>query len=181
MSTDPVTPFDLALAASKTFLGATFDGVRVVSLTSGVAGFADGYRFRPLINMAAAGATTPLWQELNPSPEWFAPAAAPAQASALADITAYIAAQLAAPAAVPVPQSVSPRQLRQWLITAGKLDAVTAALDAIPDATEKALAQNWWDYSTTFERSHPLVAQIGGALSMSSADIDAAFVAAAAL
>lgn len=81
----------------------------------------------------------------------------------------------------PVPASVTRRQLKQWLILNGKLDAVNAALAAIPDAMQRALAQVWFADALEFERAHPLVSAVGDALEMTGEEIDAAWIAAAQL
>lgn len=94
-----------------------------------------------------------------------------------------VAAILAPDPAPPVPASVSRRQLKQWLITAGLIDEVEAALNAIADPTQKALALNWWTESQEFERTHPLVAALAAApsIGMTDAEVDQAFREAAAL
>lgn len=88
-----------------------------------------------------------------------------------------------APDAMPptIPASVTRRQLKQWLVLAGKYSAVEAALAAIPDETDRQLAQIWWVDATEFERTHPLVSQIGAVVGMTDAEIDAAFTEAATL
>lgn len=84
-------------------------------------------------------------------------------------------------AAVPLP-NLTPRQLRLWLIGAGLTpEAVDTQIDAIPDATERARARVEWDFATVYHRAHPLVGQLGAALGLSPAQIDAAFLAAARL
>lgn len=109
----------------------------------------------------------------------FAPLTADMETGEFATLTdAEIASAILAPepqAAVPV--KVTRRQLKQWLIVAEKLAAVEGALNAIPDATTKAIALNWWAESQDFERAHPLVAAIAAApaVGMSSAEIDQAF------
>ena len=80
-----------------------------------------------------------------------------------------------------VPQSVTRRQARQALLLAGLLDSVVPAIDAIPDAMQRRLAQIEWDDSQTYERQRPLVIQIGAALGLDSAGLDALFVHAATL
>lgn len=85
------------------------------------------------------------------------------------------------PALLPVPQSVSRCQARKALLLAGKLDLVQPAIDAIADATGKALAQIEWDDAQNFLRTSATLAQIGAAIGLSSNDIDALFRQAAAL
>lgn len=80
-----------------------------------------------------------------------------------------------------VPPHVTAAQLRRWLLRAGLLPQVEAALAAMPagQVREEALIQ--WEYSIVYERGHPLVAALGGILGLDTAAIDAAFVAAAQL
>lgn len=81
----------------------------------------------------------------------------------------------------PVPQSVTRRQARQALLIAGLLDDVQLAIDAIPDATQRRLAQIEWEDSLEFLRDRPLVIQIGAALGLDAAGLDQMFVNAASL
>lgn len=92
---------------------------------------------------------------------------------------AEIAARASAPP--PVPQQVTRRQARQALLLAGLLDDVQPAIDAIPDATQRALAQIEWDDSLEFLRNRPLVIQIGTALGLDDAGLDQLFIQAASL
>ena len=56
-----------------------------------------------------------------------------------------------------VPASVTPRQARLALLQIGKLDAVSAALAAIPDPAQRTAAQIEWEYATVIERNSLLV------------------------
>ena len=80
----------------------------------------------------------------------------------------------------PIPQSVTMRQARLALEAVGKLDDVDAAIAALPLPTRK-LAQIEWEYSNEVQRANGIVSQLGPALSLTEAEIDALFVAAAAL
>ena len=96
--------------------------------------------------------------------------------------TAPTPEQMAALFAVaPVPAAVSPAQMREWLIRAGKLDAVAGALAAIPDATTRTVMQSWWEYASEVRRDNPKVTMLAGALGLDAAAVDAAFIAAAKL
>jgi hypothetical protein len=101
----------------------------------------------------AAGTLTFGWSVIEPTEE------------ELAAIAAY------------VPPVVGPAQLRiamrrQLSITAAQVDATIAA---IPDADGRADATDLWQYATEIRRDHPLLTQLATALSLTSADIDAAF------
>ena len=61
---------------------------------------------------------------------------------------------------VVVPTSVTPRQARLALLQIGKLDAVSAALTAIPDPARRTAAQIEWEYATVIERNSPLVTSL---------------------
>jgi hypothetical protein len=80
-----------------------------------------------------------------------------------------------------IPQSVTRRQAKQALLLAGILGNVQPAIDAIPDATQRALVQIEWDDSQTFERDRPALLSLAGALGLDDAALDALFVTAAGL
>ncbi len=66
------------------------------------------------------------------------------------------------------------RQARLSLLDAGLLDEVEAAITTPENRI-------WWDYSTTVERSHPLVDAVLTGLGKTAAEIDDMFIAAATL
>jgi hypothetical protein len=80
-----------------------------------------------------------------------------------------------------IPQEVTRRQALQALLLAEKLDLVQPAIDAITDATQRALMQIEWDASQVFQRHRPAVIQIGGAIGLDAAGIDNLFVEASQL
>lgn len=88
-------------------------------------------------------------------------------------------------AAVVIPAPVltlTARQMRLWLLSAGLGDeAVRARLAAIPDATQRAASLIEWEYSVEIHSNHPLVLSIGAALGLSGAQLRAAFTAGAKL
>lgn len=84
-------------------------------------------------------------------------------------------------AVVPVvPDSVTMRQARLALLGAGKLAMVDAAIDTMPEPNKSA-ARIEWEYSNEVQRNNGFVSALGPALGMTSAQIDALFVAAAKL
>jgi hypothetical protein len=99
--------------------------------------------------------------------------------SEAAFLEAAATADLSAPPAVP--HAVTRRQARQALLLAGKLAQVQPAIDAIPNATQRALIAIEWEDSLHFERDRPALIGLATALGMTSADLDALFIAAAAL
>lgn len=80
-----------------------------------------------------------------------------------------------------VPLVVTKRQGRQQLILMGILDNVQAAIDAIPDATQRLLVQSFWDDSIQYERYHPQMLQLAQAVGLTDEQLDQAFTAASQL
>lgn len=77
-----------------------------------------------------------------------------------------------------VPESVTNAQLREWLIRAGKLNDLKAAIGAISNTTERAVMDSWFTHSLTVRRDSPKVAVLAAAISMTPMQVDAAFIAA---
>ena len=77
-----------------------------------------------------------------------------------------------------VPDSVTNAQLREWLIRAGKLGDLKAAISAISNTTEKAVMDSWFTHSPTVRRDSPKVAAMSVAIGMTPKQVDAAFIAA---
>lgn len=78
--------------------------------------------------------------------------------------------------AQPVPESVTARQIRLWLVRHGvSLASVEAAIDAIPDAQAREEARVEWDYAPYVERSHPMLVPLAAALGLDEAQVDDAF------
>lgn len=80
-----------------------------------------------------------------------------------------------------VPSVVTMRQGREALIRNGLFAQVDAALNAIGDPGEKAIALNYWEYSQVMERGNPVVQQLAPALGLTEAQLDALFTQAATL
>jgi len=87
---------------------------------------------------------------------------------------------LVPPAINGVPQEVTMRQAQLALLGAGLLDTVDTAIAAIPGDAGRA-ARITWEKSSAVRRDNPLIAQLQGALGLTSEQIDALFVAAAAI
>ena len=79
-----------------------------------------------------------------------------------------------------IPAEVTMRQARLALHAAGKLNAVSAAITALPDPPKTA-ALIEWEYSSTIRRDSRFVALLGPALGLDSAALDALFIAASKL
>ena len=76
----------------------------------------------------------------------------------------------------PVPDSVSPRQIRQALTRLGLRNAVEAAVAAGDQDTK-----DWYEFATQFERKNPHVLAMGVALGVTSDQLDALWVLAGSL
>lgn len=82
----------------------------------------------------------------------------------------------------PVPESVSARQIRLYLIRHGiSLAQVDAAIDAIPDAQQREECRVEWDYAPYVERTHPMLIPLAAALGLSESQVDQAFREAAGI
>lgn len=74
------------------------------------------------------------------------------------------------------------RQFRLGLLNAGiSPTVVTATIGGMPAGPDKDKAQIEWEYATTFNRTHPLIATVGGALGLTEDQIDVMWLAAANL
>jgi hypothetical protein len=81
-----------------------------------------------------------------------------------------------------VPESVSARQIRLWLVQHGiSLAQVDAAIDAIPDQLQRDSVRVEWDYAPYVERSHPMLIPLAAALGLTEQQVDQAFTEAATI
>jgi hypothetical protein len=77
----------------------------------------------------------------------------------------------------PVPESVSARQIRLWLLRKGiSLAALDAAINAIPDQLQRDSVRVEWDYAPYIERSHPMLIPLAAALGLTETQVDQAFI-----
>ena len=93
---------------------------------------------------------------------------------------AWLIADEEPPLVQSVPDEVTMRQARLALHAAGKLAAVTAAINALSDPPKTA-ALIEWEYSNAVRRDSQFVALLGPALGLNAAGLDALFVAASKL
>lgn len=93
----------------------------------------------------------------------------------LCDLSTGVVSDPPAPEPVP-PTVVTKAQGKLALLAAGLLDDAEAAISAAGPA-----AQIWYADATEWRRSHPVIAQMATALGLSAAQVDALFVAAAAI
>lgn len=83
---------------------------------------------------------------------------------------------------LPVPRSVTRRQARQALLLKGLLDDVPIAImNNLADPIQREMAMIEWEDSLEFERTRPLVVQIGNAIGLDAAEMDELFIFAATL
>jgi hypothetical protein len=96
------------------------------------------------------------------------------------DLTDEEIAQLPVAQPPAVPSEVTMRQARLALAAAGKLAAVDAAIASLPEP-QKSAAQIEWEYSAAVRRTQPLVLALAPAIGLTSEQLDALFIQAAAL
>ena len=82
--------------------------------------------------------------------------------------------------AVIVPQRITAREASLALLEAGLLDDVDAIIEALP-ANVRAQVRIEWDRATHVERGSTVMQMVATALGITGAQVDALFVAAAAL
>ena len=77
----------------------------------------------------------------------------------------------------PVPESISARQIRLWLINNGiQLSQVEQAIDSIENQITRETTRVEWEYAPYVERNHPMLIPLGQALGLTEQQIDAAFI-----
>lgn len=72
---------------------------------------------------------------------------------------------------IKVPESITPRQIRQALSRAGLRGYVESAVAASDQDTK-----DWYEWATKFERNHPLVIGMGESLGQSTEQMDNLFI-----
>ncbi len=113
-----------------------------------------------------------LWSNGQEPPAGFAAA----QVSPPAAARTYSGVDMTPPVTAPaVPSVVSAWKAKAVLLQMGLLDTATAAVEAAGGVARLA-----WD-AAEWERNSALISSLGAGLGLSSADIDAAFIAAAGL
>ena len=86
----------------------------------------------------------------------------------------------APPAPTPVPRSVTMRQARLALLSAGLLDDIDAAINALP-SPQKEAARIEWEYSQEVQRHNGFVSILAPSLGLTEAQIDTLFIQAKTL
>lgn len=78
-----------------------------------------------------------------------------------------------------VPESVSARQIRLWLINNGiQLTQVDDAINSIQDPIVRETVKVEWEYAPYVERNHPMLMPLAQALGLTEEQIDQAFIVA---
>lgn len=78
---------------------------------------------------------------------------------------------------IDIPQTVSARQVRIWLIQHGiSLSLVENAIDNIQDSVLKEITKVEWEYAPYIERNHPMLVPLAQALGLTQEQLDQAFV-----
>ena len=82
----------------------------------------------------------------------------------------------------PIPESVSARQIRLWLVQHGiSLAQVDAAIDSITDPLQRDSVRVEWDYAPYVERTHPMLIPLAAALGLTAEQVDQAFIEASTI
>jgi hypothetical protein len=83
---------------------------------------------------------------------------------------------------VVVPDSISARQVRLWLIDNNiSLTSVESAIDTIVDEKLREKTRVEWEYAPYIERNHPLIESLAQYLGLTSEQIDQGFIIASQL
>ena len=86
------------------------------------------------------------------------------------------------PTPTPVPETISARQVRLWLVSNNiNLGLVQSLIDNIQDVELREKTQIEWEYSPYIERSHPLLESLGESLGLTPEQIDQGFILASQL
>ena len=76
-----------------------------------------------------------------------------------------------------VPESVSARQIRLWLINNGiQLSQVEDAINNIEDPITRETIKVEWEYAPYVERNHPMLVPLAQALGLTENQVDTAFI-----
>lgn len=76
-----------------------------------------------------------------------------------------------------IPQTISARQVRIWLIQNGiQLSAVESAIETMEDPTLKEITKVEWEYAPYIERNHPMLTPLAQVLGLTQQQLDQAFI-----
>lgn len=78
---------------------------------------------------------------------------------------------------IQIPEIVSARQIRLWLIQHGfQLNQVDAAIDSIQDPIIREKVKIEWEYAPYIERNHPWLVPLAQSLGLTEEQINQAFI-----
>ena len=80
-------------------------------------------------------------------------------------------AWVVAPIVIPVPSQVAMWALRESVMFAGEMSAITNALNSLPEP-EKAIAWNRWEYKESIVRNSPIILQLQSMLGWTNEFVD---------
>ena len=89
-------------------------------------------------------------------------------------------AWVVAPIVIPVPSQVAMWALRESVMFAGEMSAITNALNSLPEP-EKAIAWNRWEYKESIVRNSPIILQLQSMLGWTNEFVDTLYKNAAAI
>lgn len=89
-------------------------------------------------------------------------------------------AWVVAPIVIPVPTQVAMWALRESVMFAGEMSAITNALNSLPEP-EKAIAWNRWEYKESIVRDSPIILQLQSMLGWTDSFVDTLYKNAAAI
>jgi len=76
-----------------------------------------------------------------------------------------------------VPESISARQIRLWLINNGfQLIQVEQAINSIQDPISRETVKIEWEYAPYVERNHPMLIPLAQALGLTENQVNQAFI-----
>lgn len=83
---------------------------------------------------------------------------------------------------VPVPETVSARQIRLWLVRNGiPLSQIETAIASIEDVATREVVKIEWEYAPYIERTHPWLVPLAQSLGLTSEQVDQAFIEASTI
>lgn len=81
-----------------------------------------------------------------------------------------------------IPQTVSARQIRIWLIQHGiSLQDVDLAINSISDSTVRDITRVEWEYAPYVERNHPMLPILAKILGFEESILDSVFIEASTI
>lgn len=102
-----------------------------------------------------------------------------AQRTITVEETGVVVVRVWVPAPVVVPATISPRQIRLWLINHGiSLSTVDTTISGIENEVLRETTKIEWEFSPYVERNHPMINTLGASLGLTGEQIDQAFITA---